>query len=123
MTAKSEVVEGRVEISKYESEQMNSSAAWFQRNYPGSSSRNILVHPAKALNAASAFLQDVDVMRRKDLERLGANLRKFFAEFKNVDLKDLSPEHVQRLLDLHELGVQDLLTKYGEKPRTRASTR
>lgn len=48
--AKSEVVEGRVEISKYKSEQMNSSAAWFQRNYPGSSSRNILVHPAKTLN-------------------------------------------------------------------------
>lgn len=115
---KSEVLETRAEINKYESEQMNASAAWFKKNYPGCKSRNLLVHPAKKLHASAAFLQDVEVVRKSGLEKLAANVRKFFGEFKNVDFKDLAPNIVQNLLDTHNLGINDLLTKYGDKVRT-----
>lgn len=114
---KSEVQTTRAEISKYESEQMNSSAAWFQKNYPGSKVRNLLIHPAKKLGGAAAFLQDVDVVRKAGLEKLANNVRSFFGEFKNIDLKDLSPAQVQTFLDTHGLGVQDFGAKYGERIR------
>ena len=47
-----------------------------------------------------------------------ANVRRFFAEFKNVDFKDMAPAAVQKLLDTHELGVKDLWVKYTEKVRS-----
>lgn len=114
---KSEVQETRAEISKYEADQINTSYAWFLKTYPGVRVRNLLVHPAKKLGAAAAFLCDVEGVRKPSLDKLAANVRKFFGEFKTVDLRDISPEHVQRLLDSHGLGVADLWSKYGEKVR------
>ena len=116
--AKSEVQSTRSEINKHESEQMNRSAAWFQKHYEGSKARNLIVHPAKKLESAAAFLQPVEVIRKSGLDTLARNVRQFFGEFKNIDRKDLSPEHVQKFLDNHELGVNDFWTKYGEKIRT-----
>jgi len=115
--SKSEILANRAEINKYESEQMNASVAWFRRNYSGCKSRNLLVHPAKKLHDSAAFLQDVEVVRKPRLEALAKNVRSFFGEFKNIDLKDLSPQAVQRLLDAHELGINHLWTKYGERVR------
>lgn len=115
--SKSEVLETRAEINKYESEQINASAAWFKRNYPGCKSRNLLVHPARKLNAAAAFLQDVEVVRKHHLGKLATNVRKFYGEFKTIDFQDISPEAVQKFLNAHGLGVDDLLTKYGDAVR------
>jgi hypothetical protein len=116
--AKSQVLESRAEIVKAESDQMNRSAAWFVKNYPTRKSRNLLIHPARKLHSAAAFLQDVEVVRKGQLEKLVANVRKFFAEFKNVDFKDMAPGAVQKALDTHGLGVKDLWVKYAEKVRS-----
>lgn len=114
---KSEVAATRAEISKYESEQINSSAAWFQKNYPGCRSRNLLVHPAKRLQGSAAFLQPVQVMRLRQLEALTRNVRAFFGEFKAVDFSDIAPDRVQEFLSTHSLSTDDFLTKYGEDIR------
>ena len=73
---------------------MNRSAAWFVKNYPTCKSRNLLIHPARRLHSAAAFLQEVEVVRKGHLEKLASNVRKFFGEFKSVDFKDLSPEAI-----------------------------
>ena len=114
---KSEVLATRAEINKYEAEQMNASVAWFNKNYSGCKSRNLLIHPAKELNNSAAFLQEVEVARKHRLEALTGSVRKFFGEFKCIDFKDLSPQAVQKLLETHELGINHLWTKYGERVR------
>jgi hypothetical protein len=116
--AKSQVLETRAEIVKAESEQMNRSAAWFVKNYPTCKSRNLLIHPARKLHSAAALLQDVELIRKGQLEKLVGNVRRFFGEFKNIDFKDLAPGSVQKLLDTHGLGVKDFWVKYAEKIRT-----
>jgi len=116
--AKSQVLETRAEIVKAESDQMNRSAAWFVKNYATCKSRNLLIHPARKLHSAAALLQDVEVLRKGQLEKLVANVRKFFGEFKSLDFKDLAPGSIQKLLDTHGLGIKDLWVKYAEKIRT-----
>lgn len=116
--AKSQVLETRAEINKDESDQMNRSTAWFVKNYATCKARNLMIHPARKLHGAAALLQEVEVVKKGHLEKLAVNVQKFFGEFKNVDFKDLSPVTVQKLIDSHELGVADFLTKYAEKIRT-----
>ena len=96
---------------------MNASVAWFKRTYAGCRSRNLLIHPARKLGNAAAFLQEVEVVRKSQLETLGRRVRSFFGEFRNLDFADLAPEAVQKCLEVHELGIDDLLTKYGERAR------
>ena len=115
--AKSQVLTGRKEINKDEADQMNRSVAWFAKNYADCRSRSLMVHPAKKLHGAAAFMHPVEIMRKTHLERLATNVRKFFGEFKTIDFKDISPEGVQRFLNAHTLGVDDLIGKYAEKPR------
>ena len=112
LEAKSEVRKTRAEIKKYESEQMNASVAWFRKKYPGSKSKNILIHPANRLAGPAAFIEDVEVMRESQLYLLTRNIRGFFGEFKRLDLRDVSPEHVQKCLGIHRLNVEDLWGQY-----------
>ena len=112
---KSEALATRAEINKYEAEQMNASVAWFKRNYPGAKSRNLIVHPARKLHGAAAFLEHVEVVRKKNLEPLAKSVKGFFSELKNVDFRDLSAKAIQAALDTHRLGVSDLWTGYADK--------
>jgi hypothetical protein len=39
-------------------------------------------------------------------------------EFKNLDLRNLSEKKAQELIDIHELSIKDLLSKYTVKTKT-----
>lgn len=54
-------------------------------------------------------------MRETELRRLVKAVREFFKSFESLNFRDLSPMHVQKLVDAHNLSVDALLTKY-EKP-------
>jgi replicative superfamily II helicase len=114
--AKSEVLPGRSEIRKHESEQMNNSAAWFARNYAGATVRRLMVIPTHTLSNSSAFSHDVEIVTDLKLNELRENVRALFREFLNVDLRDVSDGRVQELLAAHSLSVDDLLTRYAVKP-------
>jgi replicative superfamily II helicase len=111
---KSQVEASRAEISKYEAEQMNSSAAWFRRYYPGAQSWNIMIVPTRKLSAAAALDSDVLIMRKRSLDALTKSVRAFFAEFRNVDLKTLSPDRVNSGLSAHRLSTDALVSAYTE---------
>jgi len=109
---KSEVDLSRMEINKGESGQINNASAWFARNYPGAASTNIMIIPTNKLSRAAGFNEHVQIMRAKELSKLVNSVRKFFGEFKSLDLKDLSEQKVQELLNAHGLHVESLLTDY-----------
>ena len=114
---KNEVESTRAEINKREAEQMNRSSAWFDKYYPASRVKRLIVHPSKRLQSAAAFTHEVEVVRESELRKLVGAVRAFFKSFESLDFKDLSTTHTQALLNSHDLAVQDLLSKYSTKIR------
>ena len=112
---KSEVDVLRSEINKREAEQMNRSAAWFGKHYPGMKVRRIMIHPARKIESAAAFLQEVEGMGVNDLKRLVSAAQGFFKSFENRDLKDISEADIQSLINAHKLQVSDLTSGYARK--------
>ena len=60
---KNEVEITRGEINKREAEQMNRSSAWFDKHYPGSKVKRVIIHPAHTVASAAAFTHSVEAMR------------------------------------------------------------
>ena len=111
---KSEVELDRDSIQKGETGQMNNACAWFKERYKGAKSKNILIIPTKVVSKATGFNETVGIMRKANLKRLVYNFKAFFAEFKSVDLKDVSDKKVQEFLNTHKLSVDEILTVYSE---------
>jgi replicative superfamily II helicase len=112
---KSEVDILRAEVNKRETEQMNRSSAWFEKHYPGFEAKRIIIHPAGKIQSAAAFTHDVEGMRERDLKKFVHSCRAFFKAFEGLNFNDLSDEHTQRLIDLHNLSVSKILSSYSQK--------
>lgn len=112
---KSEVDVTRATVNKRESDQMNRSAAWFEKHYAGMAATRLIIHPAGKIESAAAFLHKVKGVREADLRRFEKACRQFFKEFEGQNLRDLSPANIQGLLDAHGLGIEDLKTKYSRQ--------
>lgn len=96
---------------------MNNSCAWFTREYPGAKTSNVLVIPARKIASAAGFNEPVVLLRESKLRMLTSNVRRFFGEFRTLDLRDVSGTKVQELLQHHQLRTEDLQTVYYEAPR------
>lgn len=112
---KSEVDVNRAEIHKRETEQMNRSAAWFEKHYTGMKVKRLIVHPANKIQSAAAFTHEVDGMLESDLKRLVRSCKAFFKSFENQNFKDLSTSNIQGLVDVHNLSVHELINRYCSK--------
>lgn len=115
LECKSQVDVNRAEIHKRETEQMNRSAAWFEKHYQGMRVKRLIVHPANKIQSAAAFTHEVDGMSENDLKRLVRAARAFFKSFENQNLRDLSVLNIQALIDAHHLSVDDLINRYCSK--------
>jgi hypothetical protein len=105
----------RAEINKREAEQMNRSAAWFDKHYKSMKAKRIIIHPAKRIESAAAFTHDVEGITVADLRKLEKACREFFKGFEGQNFADLSAQHIQRMVDSHRLSVADLLTRYSRQ--------
>jgi replicative superfamily II helicase len=114
---KSEVDVKRSEINKRETEQMNRSSAWFDKHYSRMKVKRVMIHPANFVASAAALTHEVEVMRVNDLKRFVKAIREFFKSFENLNFKDLSTAHIQKLIDAHKLSVEKLLVAYTMKPK------
>lgn len=106
---KSEVDLKRSEINKTEAEQMNRSAAWFQKHYPGCKAVHIEIHPAHQVQSAANFLVEVRAMREKELKAFTRAIRTFFQSFERINFNDLSLPHIQNLLQANAIDAGNLL--------------
>lgn len=112
---KNEVLSKRKEINKSESGQMNNSIAWFKKTYNTQNFTPIMIIPTKNLHKAGGFSQEVGILRKYNLKRLVLNVRNYFLSFREVDLKDISGDSIQELLNKHSLGIDDLKSGYTEE--------
>lgn len=113
---KDEVVLNRAEINEHETEQMNRSASWFKRYYPGSAVTRIIIIPTNRLAKDAGLNDEVFVMRKKQLDLLSKNIRSFFLEFAASDLRDISEVKIAQHIRTHKLTVEALRTEYAQKP-------
>jgi replicative superfamily II helicase len=111
---KNEVMQGRDEIYKTETGQLNNSYAWFSEKYPGTEVDCVMVIPTKKIGEAAGFNMPVRVLREGNLKKLVKNVLKFFTEFTNSDLKDLDPATVQKWLSQHSLAMDKFVATYTE---------
>jgi hypothetical protein len=79
------------------------------------SRRQIIIHPAYVVPSAAAFTHDVEAMRESELKRFVKRVREFFKAFESRNFKDLSEQHLQKLVNTHRLSVFDLLSDYSKK--------
>ena len=112
---KSEVDVKRTEINKREAEQMNRSSAWFDKHYPGMSVKRFIIHPSKVVESAAAFTHDVQAVRVKELRAIVFAVKGFFKSFERHYFRDLSPNNIQKMIDLHHLSVSDFQSLYSKK--------
>ncbi|MBF0626736.1 MAG: DEAD/DEAH box helicase family protein [Magnetococcales bacterium] len=112
---KSEVDITRAEINKREAEQMNRSAAWFDKHYKNCQSKRLIIHPAKRIESAAAFTHDVDGVIEADLRKLVKNCREFFKSLEGQNFPDLLPSHIQTMVDTHHLSIDALQNQYSRK--------
>lgn len=114
---KNEVKVTRAEINRDETEQMNRSCAWFGKHYTGSKVKNIIMHPTHKVASAAAFTHPVEIMRETELNHFVKNIREFFNSFESLDFHNLSPLHIQGLINSHKLSIPSILNNYTKSPR------
>lgn len=114
---KNEVELTRAEIDKREAEQMNRSFAWFKKHYPGAEVTNILIHPTNVLQSAACFLEQVEIMRQKELRHFVKRVRLFFKSLESQDFLSLSLSHLQELADRHSLSTASFLKEVTKSVR------
>ena len=85
------------------------------KHYAGMKVKRVIVHPAGKIESAAAFTHDVEGMRESDLKTFVKTCREFFKSFESQDFNDISPTHVQKMINAHQLGTEDLLTRYARK--------
>lgn len=112
---KSEVDVTRAEVNKREAEQMNRSAAWFDKHYKGMQAKRLIIHPAKRIESAAALTHDTEGLTVADLRKFEKACREFFKGFEGQNFGDLSFQHIQKMVDAHHLSIDDLFTLYSRK--------
>lgn len=109
----------RNEINKEETGQMNNACAWFEKVNGNVAVKNIMIISTKNVSRAAGFNKPVEIMRESRLKSLNQNVRKFYLEFKGLDLKDLSESRIQKLLGTYKLTSEDILSGvYSEQPKS-----
>jgi replicative superfamily II helicase len=114
---KNQVDTNRIEINKDEAGQMNNAIAWFKKQYGDVKVTRVLIIPAKTLNRAAGFNEEVKIIRNNNLKRLVADVKGFFNEFQTADFSSLSEAQIQRHLNTHNLLVENIVNNYVEEPK------
>ncbi|MGY2733859.1 helicase C-terminal domain-containing protein [Sphingomonas sp. UYP23] len=112
---KNEVDVTRAEVNKREAEQMNRSAAWFEKHYRGLRATRLIIHPAKRIESAAAFTHEVEGVTEQDLARFVRTCRAFFKSLEGQNFADLSPAYLDGLIKSHKLTVDDIISEYSRK--------
>ncbi len=115
MECKSEVLETRNEITKYEAGQMNSHSAWFESEYGEALCKRILIIPTRNLSYYGDFTHEVEIMRKANLKKLKNNTKNFFKEFSAYSWREVTDQKIQEFIDAHSLDLKSLRENYSEK--------
>jgi hypothetical protein len=112
MECKSEVTEGRAEIYKTETGQMNNAVGWFHNEYPGSRCTRLMFIPTYKLGQGAFFNDEVGIVRKTELGRLCRAVLGFFVEFKAHTFDSLEENAINAWLIAHKLTTEEIKSGY-----------
>ena len=106
----------RTEIYKTETGQFNNAYAWFSENYVGAVVQCVMIINTKTIGPGAGFNMDVKIMREAKLKTLCRNVKSFFLEFLQAQLRELEPKSVNAWLVQHSLNTPAITQLYAEAP-------
>jgi len=95
-------------ISKTEAGQLNTSIAWFKKNYDDSLCVPIFIHKARVLEKDAFVTDPVWVLPPEELDKLKTEINKFYNSLKEFSFDNLSLNIIDRKLKENHLGLEDL---------------
>ena len=114
---KSEVIETRKTIHKYEVGQMNNHCAWFVNEYGNADILRVMIIPTNVVAYEADFTHAVKIMRKNKLKLFKKNILGYIKEFKEYDIYNLSEDVITNALTHHKLNEEDLKSLYFEEPK------
>jgi len=112
---KSEVNEKRKDIVKKETGQLSNSIKWFETNYGLSTVTYVMIINTRLLAKGAGTTKDFKVLRKKGIQKLKNNVKSFFREFQDTDLKSLNESKINEFIYTHELDEEKLKKNYLEE--------
>ncbi len=120
---KSEVSQGRKEIHKSETGQMDNHCGWFESEYHDAKVCRVMIIPTLNIAYDADFTHQVMIMRKGKLKELKKNLLSFFMELKEYDLSNLDEKFIHSCLNTHFLDDKSVMEKYVEEPKRQQMVR
>ena len=117
---KNEVDDRRSQINKTEVSQMNTSFHWFEQEYPEAQVTCIMIIPTRYTSPAGYFGPNVLIMKPAKLNTFKKNIKSFFKELNNHDLKNVSEKKIQELLNYYKFDIANFEVSFTE-PHKRLS--
>ncbi|MBU6134019.1 DEAD/DEAH box helicase family protein [Clostridium tertium] len=109
---KNQVDPDRSEISRSEVGQLNTSIAWFNKNYGNAKHNTFMIISTNKLSKGSVFSEDVKIINITKLNKFIEQIRKFIIELKKYDLKNITEDKISKLLIEFKLGYEDIIESY-----------
>ncbi len=114
---KNQVDIDRKEISRDEVGQMNTSIAWFNKNYNKALHNVFLIISTNKLSKGAVFNEDVKIINANKLNKLVEQIRKFVIELKKYDIHNITEEKINQLYNQYNLGYEDFIESYSINTR------
>ena len=109
---KNEVDKDRKEISRDEVGQLNTSIAWFNKNYSGVSYNVFMIISTNKLAKGAVFSEQVKIINANKVNKFIEQVRKFILELKKYDINNITEEKVNELINQYKLGYEEFIKLY-----------
>ena len=112
---KNEVSDTRKAIKKSEAGQMNNHCGWFETEY-GTKVKvsRFMIIPTKNLEYSANFTHEVKIIRKNGLKKLRNMVKEFVHELHIYDLKNITDEKLQDIIDRNEVYPEKLKVDFSE---------
>lgn len=111
---KNQVDKDRTDISKEEVGQLNTSIAWFNKNYHNTNHTSFIIISTNKLSKGSVFSEDVRVITPNKLNQLLERVQKMIVELKKFDIHNLTELEINNLFIQYKLNYQDIISIYSK---------
>ena len=111
---KNKISSNRSFIEKYETGQLNSNLAWYQRHYNNTKTHYTMIILTKQINSNAGFTVPVKIMRERNLHLLKKKFNAFILGFKIIHLNDISEDFINQSLNQYNLTTDNIISDYFE---------
>ena len=107
ISCKNEVGKTRTYISKKDADQLLGNIAWFKKEYSADFTP-LFFHPATKLDDIAHLDTNTYVITPERLKELKNSIIMFYKSFKNLNISDITTEHINQKITIYKLDIFNL---------------